>query len=85
MRWDQVRSLITGKLTGIIKPGRKHDKGWAKCGNKWNGPVKLGHHNIMKPHEIGGCARQLSLNEHDFKEMEACRITQETYCKITKS
>jgi len=36
----------------------------------------------MKPHEMGGCARSLRINEFQFKQLVACPLSKEEYFAI---
>jgi hypothetical protein len=81
MKWKDVRSVITGKLSGDIEKGIGHDWGWVRCDGRLIGRVKIGYHREMKPHEVGGCARSLEINDHKLKLLVSCTMSRDEYCE----
>jgi hypothetical protein len=82
MKWSEVTRTVKVKLGGDLEEGGKHAKGRIHCGNGIWTYVKIGHHTDMKPHEMGGCARSLRINEFQFKQLVACPLSKEEYFAI---
>lgn len=70
------------KLSAKREQKTKHAFWHVKCGDKYVGAVKDSHGDgEMRNREIGGAARSLQANEHDFKALVACTMSGPEFCQ----
>lgn len=87
MKWNEVRSILAGKLSCAHKPGTKHDMWIVKDDTATIIGRVLDSHGKgeVKSREIGNIARSLSTNEHTFKEIVSCTVSRAQYLAKSKA
>lgn len=83
MKWGDLKRVLRKKLNATEESKKKHDVMVVYCGGTMIGEALISRgSDDAKGREIGNVARSLGISEHNLKELVACTLSGEDYCKL---